>query len=155
MKIFALNKRANYDYNILETFEAGLVLKGHEVKSIKNGHISLQGAYVIIRNNEAYLLNAAVSPYQPKNTPKDYDPTKTKKLLRHRKEIKYLIGKSKERGLTLVPIKVYTKEGKTSQGRGKLKLEFGIGRGKKKVDKRELIKKQEAKREIERKLKSS
>ncbi len=155
MKIFALNKRANYDYNILETFEAGLVLKGHEVKSIKNGHISLQGAYVIIRNNEAYLLNAAVSPYQPKNTPKDYDPTKTKKLLLHRKEIKYLIGKSKERGLTLVPIKVYTKEGKTSQGRGKLKLEFGIGRGKKKVDKRELIKKQEAKREIERKLKSS
>ena len=155
MKIFALNKRANYDYNILETFEAGLVLKGHEVKSIKNGHISLQGAYVIIRNNEAYLLNAAVSPYQQKNTPKDYDPTKTKKLLLHRKEIKYLIGKSKERGLTLVPIKVYTKEGKTSQGRGKLKLEFGIGRGKKKVDKRELIKKQEAKREIERKLKSS
>jgi len=146
MKVFALNKRATFDYQILETFEAGLVLKGHEVKSIKNGHISLQGSYIVIKNNEAFLINATVSPYQPKNTPKDYEPTRTRKLLLHQKEIKYLTGKSQERGLTLVPIKVYDKK-------GKIKLEFGIGRGKRKVDKRELIKKREVEKEIERKLK--
>jgi len=147
MKVLALNKRAAFDYQILETFEAGLALKGHEVKSIKNGHISLQGSYVVIKNNEAFLINATISPYQPKNTPKDYDPARTRKLLLHQKEIKYLIGKSKEPGLTLVPIKVYDKK-------GKIKLEFGIGRGKRKLDKRELIKKREAEKEIERKLKS-
>jgi len=146
MKVFALNKRANFDYQILETFEAGLALKGHEVKSIKNGHISLQGSYVVIKNNEAYLLNATISPYQPKNVPPDYDPARTRKLLLHQKEIKYLLGKSQERGLTLVPIKVYDKK-------GKIKLEFGIARGKKKVDKREIIKKRETQREIERSLK--
>ena len=147
MKVFALNKRATFDYQILETFEAGLVLKGHEVKSIKNGHISLQGSYVVIKNNEAFLINATVSPYQPKNIPKDYDPTRTRKLLLHQKEIKYLIGKNQERGLTLASIKVYDKK-------GKIKLEFGIGRGKRKLDKRELIKKREVEKEIERKLKS-
>ena len=146
MKVFALNKRATFDYQILETFEAGLVLKGHEVKSIKNGHISLQGSYIVIKNNEAFLINTTISPYQPKNIPKDYDPTRTRKLLLHQKEIKYLTGKSQERGLTLVPIKVYDKK-------GKIKLEFGIGRGKRKVDKRELIKKREVEKEIERKLK--
>lgn len=148
MKVLALNKRANYDYEILETFEAGLVLKGYEVKSVKLGHISLRGAYAIIKNNEAFLLNATISPYQPKNIPKDYNPTRTRKLLLHEKEIKYLIGKSGQKGLTLVPTKVYTKK-------DRVKLEFGIGRGKRKVDKRELIKKHEAEREIERKLKSS
>lgn len=147
MKTFALNKRAKYDYNILETFEAGLVLKGYEVKAIKTGRISLKGAYVIIKDDEAYLINAHVSPYQPKNIPEDYDPNRSRKLLLHKEKIKSLIGKSKERGLTLVPIKVYTKK-------SKIKLEFGIGRGKKKIDKRELIKKREVKREIERKLKS-
>lgn len=147
MKIFALNKRATFDYQILETFEAGLVLKGHEVKSIKNGHISLQGSYVVIKNNEAFLINATISPYQPKNVPKDYNPTRTRKLLLHKKEIKYLIGKSKELRLTLVPIKVYTKK-------DIIKLEFGVGRGKRKVDKREIIKKREVEKEIERKMKS-
>lgn len=146
MKPLALNKRAKYDYNILETFEAGLVLKGYEVKSIKTGHISLKGAYVIIKDDEAHLINAHVSPCQPKNIPEDYDPNRSRKLLLHKEEIKSLIGKSKERGLTLVPIKVYAKK-------SKIKLEFGIGRGKKKIDKRELIKKREVKREIEKKLK--
>ena len=147
MKTYALNKRAKYDYEILETLEAGLVLKGHEVKSIKAGHISLKGAYVVIKGNEAFLINANVPPYQPKNMPEDYNPDRTKKLLLRKQEIKSLIGKSKERGLTLVPIKVYNKK-------SKIKLEFGIGRGKKKMDKRELIKKREIKREIEKKLKS-
>lgn len=146
MKTFALNKRAKYDYNILETFEAGLVLKGYEVKAIKTNHISLKGAYVIIKDNEAFLINAQVSPYQPKNMPEDYNPSRTRKLLLHKKEIKSLTGKRKREGLTLVAIKVYSKK-------GKLKLGFGIGRGKKKVDKRELIKKREVKREIEKKMK--
>ena len=146
MKPLALNKRAKYDYNILETFEAGLVLRGYEVKAIKTGHISLKGAYVIIKDNEAYLINVQVSPYQPKNIPEDYDPNRSRKLLLHKEEIRSLVGKSKERGLTLVPIRMYTKK-------GKLKLEFGIGRGKKKIDKRELIKKREFKREKEKRLK--
>jgi len=147
MKTLTVNKRAKYDYNILETLEAGLVLKGYEVKSIKIGHISLKGAYISIKNNQAFLLNTHISPFQPKNTPKDYDPERIRKLLLHKKEIQRLIGKSNERGLTLVPIKVYTK-------RGKIKLEFGVGRGKKKIDKRQSIKKRESKREIERRLKS-
>ena len=146
MKTLALNKRAKYDYDILEKFEAGLVLKGHEVKAIRTGRISLKGAYVIIKDDEAFLINADISPYQPKNVPEDYSPSRTRKLLLHKKEIKNLIGKGREKGLTLVSIRVYDKK-------GKLKLEFGIGRGKKKTDKRELIKKREVKREIEKKLK--
>lgn len=146
MKSLALNKRARYDYQILETFEAGLALYGFEVKSVKNGHLSLQGAYVVIKGEEAYLLNATISPYQSQNTPSDYEPARSRKLLLHKKEIKYLIGKSQEKGLTLVPIQVYTKK-------DKIKLEFGVGRGKRKTDKRELIKKREAQREIERKIK--
>lgn len=148
MGTVAINKRAKFDYDILETFEAGLVLAGHEVKSIKTGHINLQGSFVVIKDNEAYLLNAFIPPYQPKNTPENYDPNRSRKLLLHKKEIKYLIGKTKIKGLTLVPLKVYT-IGK----RGRIKLEFGVGRGKRKVDKRELIKKREAKRKIERAMK--
>jgi len=147
MKVHAVNKRAKYDYQILETFEAGLVLKGYEVKSIKTGRISLKGSYVIIRNDQAFLINAHIPPYQPKNTFKNYDPDRSRKLLLHKKEIKHLAGKSQEKGLTLVPIKVYTKK-------DKLKLEFGIGKGKRKIDKRETIKKREVEREIERKLKN-
>ncbi len=147
MKVHAVNKRAKYDYQILETFEAGLVLKGYEVKSIKTGRMSLKGSYVIIRDNQAFLLNAHIPAYQPKNTPQNYDPEHSRKLLLHKKEIKYLTGKSEEKGLTLVPIKVYTKK-------DKIKLEFGIGKGKRKTDKRETIKKRETQREIERKLKT-
>lgn len=146
MKTLVLNKRAKYDYEILDKFEAGLILKGYEVKSVKNGHMSLKGAYVTVKDNEIYLINANISAYQPKNTPEDYDPGRSRKLLLHKTEIKYLTGKSREKGLTLVPIKVYTKK-------SRLKLEFGIGRGKKKIDKREKIKKREIKKEIERKLK--
>ena len=146
MPTLALNKRAKYDYEILETFEAGLVLKGYEVKSIKTGRISLKGAYVVIKNNEAFLINADIPPYQPKNMPEDYDSSRTRKLLLHKKEIRALIGRGREKGLTLMAIKMYTKK-------GKIKLAFGIGKGKKKTDKRELIKKREIKREIEKKMK--
>lgn len=146
MPTLAINPRAKYDYEILDTYEAGLVLSGQEVKSIKKGSMSLKGSYVVIRKEEAWLINAQVSPYQPKNTPADYNSTRSRKLLLHKKEIKELIGKTKQKGLTLTPIRVYTKQ-------NRIKLEFGLGRGKKKSDKREKIKKRETQRKIRRALK--
>ena len=147
MPTLATNPRANYDYHILETYEAGLVLAGHEVKAIKTGHISLKGSYVTIKDEEAWLINAQIPPYQPKNTPVDYQPGRTRKLLLNKKEIKSLIGQSKQKGLTLVPLRVYTK-------RGKIKLAFALGQGKRRVDKREKIKKREVKRKIDRAMRS-
>ena len=126
MKIFAYNRRAKYDYKIIERFEAGLESKGHEVKSIKQGSMSLKGAYVTIKANEAYLIGAYISPYQPKNTPPDYNPERLRKLLLKKSEIRNLIGKVKQKHLTLVPIRVYPK-------RDKIKLEFGVGKGRRKV----------------------
>jgi SsrA-binding protein len=146
MPALAKNPRAKYDYEILETFEAGLVLSGQEVKSIKNGRMSLKGAYITIKNEEVWLINAFIPPYQIKNTPADYEPNQSRKLLLNRSEIKNLIGRTKQKGLTLVPLRVYTKH-------NRIKLEFGIGRGKKKVDKREKIKKREAQRRIDRAFK--
>jgi len=145
MKTLTINKRATYDYEILEKYEAGISLFGCEVKSAKTGHISLKGSYIVIKNKEAYLLNAFIPPYQTKNTPSDYDPSRSRKLLLHKSEIKSLIGKIKQKGLTLVPIKLYTKK-------GKIKLEFALAKGKRKVDKREKIKKREAERKIRRVL---
>ena len=147
MPELAKNKKALFDYEILETFDAGLVLIGQEVKSIKNKHISLKGAYVVSKDSEFFLIGASVPPYQPKNAPKDYDQERTRKLLLKKAEINYLIGKSKQKGLTLIPLKVYTKL-------GRIKLEFGIAKGKKKFDKRETIKKRDFKREKQRILKS-
>src|SRR3990167_5417092 len=112
MKTLVINKRAKYDYEILETFEAGLVLAGYEVKAIKTGKASLRGAYVILRDHEAYLINAHISAYQPANTPQNYDPERPRKLLLTLKELKSLIGKTKQKGLTLVPIKMYTTRGR-------------------------------------------
>ena len=146
MKILAENKKAYFNYQILEKFEAGIALTGQEVKSIKTRGVNLAGSYVVIRNNEAFWIGAKISPYQPKNTPPDYNPERSRKLLLKKSEIKHLIGKSQQKGLTLMPLKVYTKG-------GKLKLEFGIAKGKKKFDKKELIKKREVERDIERELK--
>ena len=145
MKILAENKKAYFNYQILEKLEAGISLIGQEVKSIKSRRINLAGSYVILKNSEVYLVGANVPPYQPKNIPPDYNPERSRKLLLKKSEIKYLIGKVKQKGLTLVPLRVYPK-------RWKIKLEFGIAKGKKKVDKRELIKKREAEREIRRAL---
>lgn len=145
MPTLATNPRAKYDYHILEIFEAGMVLAGHEVKAIKTGHLSLKGSYVTIKNEEAWLINAQIPPYQPKNTPADYQPSRTRKLLLNKREIKSLIGQSKRKGLTLVPLRVYTK-------RGKIKLAFALGLGKRKIDKREKIIKREVKRKIDRAL---
>ncbi|OGZ36600.1 MAG: SsrA-binding protein [Candidatus Portnoybacteria bacterium RIFCSPLOWO2_12_FULL_39_9] len=146
MPTLAVNPRAKYDYEILETYEAGIVLAGYEVKAVKTGHLSLKGTYVAIKNNEAFLINAHISPYQPKNTPADYEPNRLRKLLLNKQEIKTLIGRIKQKGLTLAPLRVYTK-------RGMVKLEFAVGKGKRKIDKREKIKKREAERKMERALK--
>lgn len=146
MKTLSENKKAYFNYEILEKIEAGIVLIGQEVKSIKSGRINLAGSYIVLRDSEFYLINAKIPPYQPKNVPESYDPLRSRKLLLKKKEIDYLIGRVKQKGLTLVPLRVYTK-------RGKIKLEFGIAKGRKKVDKRELIKKRETEREIKRELK--
>ncbi|TSC91095.1 MAG: SsrA-binding protein [Parcubacteria group bacterium Licking1014_17] len=146
--VYATNPKANFDYQILETYEAGIILKGFEVKSIKGGKVSLRGAYVKILNGEPFLVGAIVSPYQPGNTPPDYDQQRNRKLLLNKKELNYLIGKSAEKGLALVPVKIYGKQ-------GLVKLEIGVGKGKKKFDKRETIAKRESKRKIERLLKKA
>ncbi len=146
MQTYATNEKAHFDYRILETLEAGLVLVGHEVKSIRAGRCSIKGAYVKILSDEAWLLGATVSPFQPGNVPPDYDQQRNRKLLLKKKELNYLTGKSQEKGLTLVPIKLYNKN-------GLIKLEVGIGQGKKKADKREKIVEREAQRKIERALK--
>ena len=143
---YAENKKAWHDYEIIENFEAGIVLEGHEVKAVRSGKISILGSYIQIIDNEAFLIGATIAPYQPKNTPKNYDPGKNRKLLLNKKEIASLIGKSKERGLTIVPLKVYDKK-------GKIKLEIGLAKAKKKYDKRTSIRKKEEKRKIERVLK--
>jgi len=148
MRIILENKKALFDYSILEKFEAGIVLKGLEVKSIKTGKMNLRGSFVIVKQlpSEVFLIGANIPPYQPNNTPDDYDPKASRKLLLKKSEIKRLIGKSKQKGLTMVPIKVYTIK-------GKIKIEFAIVRGKKKFDKREQIKKRQVKKEIEREMK--
>ncbi|RLC40287.1 MAG: SsrA-binding protein [Candidatus Nealsonbacteria bacterium] len=147
MKTIIENKKALFNYQILEKFKAGVVLTGQEVKSVKNGRISLKGAFVVVKGEEVFLIGASIPPYQPKNAPKDYNPQRSRKLLLKKSEIKHLIGKAKQKGLTMIPLKVYTE-------RGKIKIEFAVVRGKKKVDKREEIKKREIEREIKRALKS-
>ncbi|MFH1822775.1 MAG: SsrA-binding protein SmpB [Patescibacteria group bacterium] len=152
MPTLAVNKRANFDYNILEKYEAGLILLGHEVKSIKTGHISLKGSYVTLKQiknklPELYLIKAHIPLYKHAGTVKDYQPERPRKLLIKKNEIKHLIGKKQEQGLTLVPLKIYTKH-------SLIKLEFGVGKGKKKYDKREDIKKKESDRRIRTLLKN-
>ena len=143
MSLLAENKRAKYDYNILETYEAGIELLGFEVKSIKSGRINLSGSYVVIKENQAWLINADIPPYQPKNMPEDYDSKRTRRLLLKRAEINTLVGKTHEKGLTLIPLKVYTKNAS-----GRIKIEFGLGRSRKKADKREVIKKRSTEKEM-------
>ncbi len=147
MAVFAENRKARFDYEILETFEAGLVLSGAEVKSIKNGRMNLTGSYINFHNGELYLIGAFIAPYQPKNQPPDYDPTKSRKLLLRKKEIASLAGRLKPKGLTLIPLKAYNKG-------PRIKLEFAVARGKKQYDKREVIAKREAAKKIERELKT-
>ncbi|HAT03364.1 MAG TPA: SsrA-binding protein [Candidatus Magasanikbacteria bacterium] len=145
MPSYAKNKKALFDYELLETLEAGLVLSGHEVKSVRSKHIRLAGSFISIHDNAAFLTNAHIAMYRYANV-KNYDPTQPRKLLLTKKQICYLTGKTHEKGLTIVPLSVYTK------GR-LLKMEIGIVRGKKKYDKRRIIKEREQKREIGRAMK--
>lgn len=146
MPILAKNKRAYFDYNILEKWEAGLVLTGPEVKAAKAGQINLKGSFVSVLQEKPLLINCHIALYKPaKGVQKNYNPTHTRKLLLSRKEIKSLIGKTAQKGLTLLPLSVYTKK-------GLVKIELGLGQGKKKKDKREVLKKRAADREIRRAL---
>lgn len=141
----AENRRAYYDYEILEKFEAGVELKGSEVKSILTRGVSLKGVYAVIRGGEAWLLNLDIPPYQPGNVPEDYESKRSRKLLLNRKEISYLRGRTEEKGLTLVPLSMYTKG-------GRIKVKIGLGKAKKKEDKREKLKKKDIERDIRRHL---
>ena len=145
IKIITKNKKAYFDYKVLETFEAGIVLSGPEVKSVKKGQINLKGSYVTISNKEVNLLNTHIAPYQFAKI-ESYNPKRTRKLLFHKKEVNYFIGKLNEKGLTFLPLKVYLKK-------GFVKLEIGIARGKKRYDKRETVKKRESERMIQRAIK--
>lgn len=145
MEIYSENKKAGFDYEILERFEAGLVLFGQEVKSIRTGHINLSGTFVTVRNGKPYLIGVKVPPYQPNNAGAGYNEDRDRKLLLTKKEIDYLAGRSKEKGFSLIPLKVYDKS-------GKIKLEFGLAKGKRKYDKKEKIKKRDVEREISREL---
>lgn len=140
---YAENRRARFDYEILNTYEAGIALLGHEVKSVKSGNAQLGGSYAIVRNNEVWLVNCDIPPHQPKNTPSEYDSKRTRRLLLHKKEIIALLGTLKSEKLTLIPLAMYNKK-------GKVKLTLGLGRGKKVGDKRETIRKRDVEREIQR-----
>jgi len=141
------HKKARLNYEILEEFEAGLELLGHEVKSLRGKLGKLEGSHVIVRGGEAYLVGMHIPPYQPKNAPKEYDPDRTRKLLLTKKELAELIGLEAQKGLTIVPLWVYNK------GR-KLKVKIASVRGRKVYDKRAVLKKRDAEREIRRTLKN-
>ncbi len=140
MTNLAENRRASFDYEILEKFQAGVELTGHEAKSIKMGRFDLAGAHAILRNDEIFLVGANIPSFQPGNAPQNYEPQRTRKLLLKREEIKYLIGKTQS-GLTVVPLRGYT-------NRGFVKIEIALAKGRKKHDKREVIKKREFKRSL-------
>lgn len=143
MPIYAANREATHNYAITEKMEAGIILSGAEVKAIKNGSVSLKGSYATITNNELWLLNAHIGRYKPANQNLKYDPAHSRKLLVRRSDIDRLIGKLRSEGLSLVPLSVYSK-------RGLIKVELGLGRGKKAYDKRQSIKKREADRKMAR-----
>ena len=146
MTTLVKNKRATFDFEILDSFEAGVVLTGFEVKALRASRGSLEGARVVVRGGEAFLTGASIQPLQQNNVPSGYDPETARRLLVSKKELSLLIGLEATKGLTLIPISWYTK------GRH-IKLGFASVRGKKKYDKRESIKERESKREMERTLK--
>src|SRR5574339_722139 len=138
-KLVAENRKALHDFHILETFEAGLVLQGTEVKSIRDGRVNLRDSYARVEGGEVWIYNVHISPYSHRGYT-DHEPTRRRKLLLHRQEIRKLIGKTVERGMTLVPTRMYFKE-------GRVKMSIGLAKGKKAHDKRETIKRREADRE--------
>ena len=146
MADLASNRKARFNYELLEELEAGIELLGFEVKAVRAGKASLEGSHVTVRGGEAYLTGAPIAPYQPGNTPKDYEPSRNRRLLLTKKEIDSLSGTEREHRLTIVPISIYNK------GR-RIKVRIALARGKKKYDKRESIKRREAQRDIRREMK--
>ncbi|MBF2416033.1 SsrA-binding protein SmpB [Listeria innocua] len=140
-KLVAQNKKARHDYAIEETFEAGIVLQGTEIKSVRNARVNLKDSYARIDKGEIFLHNMHISPYEQGNR-YNHDPLRTRKLLLHKKQISRLIGETKESGYSIVPLKMYIKDGYA-------KVLIGVARGKKKYDKRQDLKQKEAKRDIE------
>ena len=145
-KVVAQNKQANHDFFIEDTIEAGIVLQGTEIKSVRKSKVQLKDAFVRIRNNEAWISNMHISPYEQGNR-FNHEPLRSRKLLLHKKQINELIGLSKQAGFSIIPIKMYLKDGFA-------KVLIGVGKGKKHYDKRDDLKQKEAKRDIERAFKS-
>ena len=145
-KLITSNRKARRDYHILETFEAGLVLVGTEVKSLREGLVNLRDSYASVHNGEVFLHNCHINPYSHGNI-LNHEPLRTRKLLLHQKEINQLIGKTQQKGLTLIPLRIYFSP------RGHVKVELALARGKKQYDRREAIKEREAGREVERAMK--
>jgi len=145
VKIIATNRKARHDFFLLESFEAGIVLQGSEIKSIRAGQISLKEAYIRVDGEQAWLVNAHIAPYDPASR-QNHDPLREKKLLLHKKEIKKLWDEVRQKGTTIIPIKVYL-------SKGRAKVEIAVAKGKKKYDKRQALKKRDAQREIDRALK--
>lgn len=145
-KVLAQNKKAGHDFFIEETIEAGMVLQGTEIKSIRNGRVQLRDSYVRVSGNEAWISNMHVSPYEQGNR-FNHDPIRSRKLLLHKRQIAELIGRVKRDGYTIVPLKMYIKDGYA-------KLLIGVGKGKKNYDKRDDLRKKEAKRDMERTFKA-
>jgi len=148
MRLVAKNKKAFFNYEILESFEAGVALLGSEVKSIREGRISLKESYAEIKEGEVFLVNCHISPYEAANR-FNHDPTRNRKLLLHRREIKRLTGKIREKGLTLIPTKVMINDN------GKVKIEIALGKGKRVYEKRETIRQRDLDREARAELKKA
>ena len=144
-KNITVNRKARHEYTILQTYEAGIALQGTEVKALRQGKANLVDSYATIKENEVWLVSAHISPYEQGNI-NNHEPTRTRKLLLNRSEIRKLIGKTKEKGLTLIPLRLYFKN-------GKVKVELALAKGKKVYDKREAIAKKDLQRNQERRIK--
>jgi len=144
-KVFARNRKANYDYAIEDTIETGIVLQGTEIKSIRAGKVQLKEAFIQIRNNEAWIINMHISPYEQGNR-FNHDPIRTRKLLLHKRQIEQLIGRTKQDGYSIIPLQMHLKNGFA-------KVLIGVGKGKKNYDRREDLKRKEAKRDMDRVMK--
>lgn len=145
-KLITDNRKARFQYHIIDTYEAGIQLQGTEVKSIREGRVNLQDAYALVRNGEIFLLNAHIAPYKASSQYFNHEPKRTRKLLLHKGEISKLIGKLEQQGLTLIPLKMYFKG-------NWVKVLLGLGQGKKLYDKRETIKRRQDEREMSRAMK--
>jgi SsrA-binding protein len=145
-KVVATNRKARHDFEILETYEAGLVLRGTEVKALREGQVSFKDSYAAIEREEAWLIGCHIAPYS-RGSDANHDPERRRKLLLHRREIARLLGKVTERGLTMVPLRLYFKEGRA-------KVEIGLARGKKLHDKREAIRDRESRREMAKEMRA-